>query len=97
MKLQVPGSTQRVSLPLEVGVHDNGPGIPEDLRPHVFDAFVTSKPQGKGLGLALVAKIVRDHGGVVECLPREKGTSFRVLLPLIRGLNAPHLNTKDKN
>jgi len=97
MKLQVPGSPQRVSLPLEVGVHDTGPGIPEDLRPHVFDAFVTSKPQGKGLGLALVAKIVRDHGGVVECLPREKGTTFRVLLPLMRGQNAPQANSKDKN
>ena len=97
MKLQVPGSPQRVSLPLEVGVHDTGPGIPEDLRPHVFDAFVTSKPQGKGLGLALVAKIVRDHGGVVECLPRERGTSFRVLLPLMRGHNAPQLNPKDEN
>ena len=97
MKLQVPGSPQRVSLPLEVGVHDTGPGIPEDLRPHVFDAFVTSKPQGKGLGLALVAKIIRDHGGVVECLPRERGTSFRVLLPLMRGLNAPQLNPKDEN
>lgn len=96
MRLQVPGSPQRVSLPLEVGVHDTGPGIPEDLRPHVFDAFVTSKPQGKGLGLALVAKIIRDHGGVVECLPREKGTSFRVLLPLMRGLNAPQLNPRDK-
>jgi two-component system, NtrC family, nitrogen regulation sensor histidine kinase GlnL len=97
MKLQVPGSAQRVSLPLEVGIHDTGPGIPEDLRPHVFDAFVTSKPQGKGLGLALVAKIVRDHGGVVECLPREKGTTFRVLLPLMRGLNAPHLNSREEN
>ncbi len=97
MKLQVPGSPQRVSLPLEVGVHDTGHGIPEDLRPHVFDAFVTSKPQGKGLGLALVAKIIRDHGGVVECLPREKGTSFRVLLPLMRGLNAPQSNPKDEN
>ena len=97
MKLQVPGSPQRVSLPLEVGVHDTGPGIAEDLRPHVFDAFVTSKPQGKGLGLALVAKIVRDHGGVVECLPRERGTSFRVLLPLIRGQNAPQNNTKDES
>jgi two-component system nitrogen regulation sensor histidine kinase GlnL len=96
MKLQVPGTQQRVSLPLEVGVHDTGPGIPEDLLPHVFDAFVTSKPQGKGLGLALVAKIVRDHGGVVECLPREKGTSFRVLLPLMRGQDAPQSNIKGK-
>ena len=90
MKLQVPGSSERVSLPLEVGIHDTGPGIPEDLRPHMFEAFVTSKPQGKGLGLALVAKIVSDHGGVVECVSQEKGTTFRVLLPLLRNEITPH-------
>ncbi len=84
MKLSVPGSPERVSLPLEVCVIDTGPGISEDLRPHIFDPFVTSKPHGRGLGLALVAKIVADHGGVVECLPRDQGTKFRVLLPLLR-------------
>ena len=84
MKLMMPGATERVSLPLEVCIHDTGPGVPESLRPHIFDPFVTSKPQGRGLGLALVAKIVADHGGVVECLPRDVGTTFRVLLPLLR-------------
>jgi two-component system, NtrC family, nitrogen regulation sensor histidine kinase GlnL len=84
MKLSVPGSTERISLPLEVCVHDSGSGVPEELRPHIFDPFVTNKPSGRGLGLALVAKIVRDHGGVVECVPRERGTTFRILLPLIR-------------
>ena len=84
MKLSVPGSPERVSLPLEVCIHDTGPGVSEELRPHVFDPFVTSKPRGRGLGLALVAKIVADHGGVVECLPRDQGTTFRVLLPLLR-------------
>jgi two-component system nitrogen regulation sensor histidine kinase GlnL len=88
VKLAVPGSPERVSLPYEVCVHDTGVGISEDLRPHVFEAFVTSKPQGRGLGLALVAKIVRDHGGVVECIPRERGTTFRVLLPMLRDLNS---------
>lgn len=87
VKLSVPGSNERVSLPFEVCVHDNGPGISEDLRPHIFDAFVTTKPQGRGLGLALVAKIVRDHGGVVECISRERGTTFRVLLPMLRQHN----------
>jgi two-component system, NtrC family, nitrogen regulation sensor histidine kinase GlnL len=83
MKLQVAGSVERVSLPLEVCVHDNGKGVPEDLAPHIFEPFVTSKPQGRGLGLALVAKVVRDHGGTVECQPRKRGTTFRTLLPMI--------------
>jgi two-component system nitrogen regulation sensor histidine kinase GlnL len=84
VKLAVPGGAERVSLPLEVCVHDEGGGVPEDLRPHIFDPFITSKSQGKGLGLALVAKIVRDHGGVVECIDRGGGSTFRVLLPLER-------------
>ncbi len=84
VKLSVPGGGERVSLPLEVGVHDEGGGVPEDIRQHIFDPFITSKAQGKGLGLALVAKIVRDHGGVVECIDRGNGTTFRVLLPLER-------------
>ena len=45
---------------------DNGPGVPEHLRAHLFDPFVTTKRNGTGLGLALVAKMVADHGGVIE-------------------------------
>jgi two-component system, NtrC family, nitrogen regulation sensor histidine kinase GlnL len=83
IKLQVAGSSERVSLPLEICVTDNGPGISEDLLPHIFEPFVTSKPQGRGLGLALVAKVVRDHGGTIECKLDRRGTTFRVLLPMI--------------
>jgi two-component system nitrogen regulation sensor histidine kinase GlnL len=83
VRLAVAGSSERVSLPLEVCVHDTGPGVPEEILPYIFEPFVTSKRSGKGLGLALVAKIVRDHGGVVECKPHAgRGTTFRVLLPL---------------
>ena len=82
LRLSVPGSQSRMKLPLEIAVQDNGPGVADDIRPYLFDAFVTNKTQGSGLGLALVAKVVHDHGGVVECADVAKGTQFRVMLPM---------------
>jgi two-component system nitrogen regulation sensor histidine kinase GlnL len=72
----------RRHLPLMVSVTDNGGGIPAELRPHLFDPFVTTKRNGSGLGLALVAKLVGDHGGVVECDSEPRRTVFRVFLPV---------------
>lgn len=85
VRLSVPGSTTRVSLPLQFTVRDNGPGVPEDLMPHLFDPFVTTKPTGSGLGLALVAKIIGDHGGIIECESQPRRTVFRVLMPMFVG------------
>ena len=72
---------ERLSLPLEVTVRDNGAGVPADLMPCIFDPFVTTKRGGSGLGLALVAKIIGDHGGVIECDSVPRRTVFRILLP----------------
>ncbi len=82
VRLAVPGNAGRVQLPLEVGVKDNGPGISEELLPHIFDPFVTTKTGGSGLGLALVAKIVGDHGGIVEYDNGGKGGHFLIRLPV---------------
>src|SRR6202521_3972146 len=82
VRLSMPGHKTRVSLPLEFCIKDNGPGAPEDLMRALFGPFVTTKPTGSGLGLALVAKIVGDHGGIIECESQPRHTVFRVLMPM---------------
>ena len=70
------------SLPLQIEVSDNGEGVPEELKPHLFEPFVTSKANGTGLGLALVSKVITDHGGVISCDSAPGFTTFRILLPV---------------
>lgn len=82
VRIRGQGAGTSVALPLEFCVRDNGPGIAPEISEHLFDPFVTNKASGTGLGLALVAKIVRDHGGIVECDPQPRRTTFRVLMPV---------------
>jgi two-component system nitrogen regulation sensor histidine kinase GlnL len=82
IRLALPGGTSRVQLPLIVSVTDNGGGIPPDVASNLFDPFVTSKTDGSGLGLALVAKVIGDHGGIVEFETGDHGTEFRLRLPM---------------
>lgn len=77
----------RIAVPIEVRISDNGPGVPDSIADDIFSPFVTTKRDGQGLGLALVDKLVRDMGGLVQhSRDIDAGmTHFRIHLPLAKG------------
>ena len=83
VRLAIPGSDSRVQLPLVISVQDNGDGHSRRHPAASVRPFVTTKPKGSGLGLALVAKIIGDHGGIIEFDSEPRRTVFRVMLPTV--------------
>ena len=70
------------SLPLQVEIIDDGPGLPEDIRDQIFDPFVSGRENGTGLGLALVSKIITDHEALISVNSVPGRTAFRISLPV---------------
>ena len=77
-------------LPLQIEIIDNGPGIPPHIAHDIFEPFVSGRENGTGLGLALVSKIISDHGGwiAVDSVPGR--TVFRISLPIAPKNPDPH-------
>ena len=74
---------KRIHLPLQIEIEDTGIGIPEELSEHVFEPFISNKSGGSGLGLAMVASVIADHGGTITHLRRHQGTCFCINLPFL--------------
>lgn len=70
------------SLPLQVEIQDDGPGLPPEIEADIFEPFVTNKENGTGLGLALVSKIISDHDGWIAVDSAAGHTVFRISLPI---------------
>ncbi len=84
LRVRVTSSPDDKSVVMEVS--DNGPGIPADVLPRLFEAFFTTKTSGTGLGLALTQQIVREHSGTLEVFSKlGSGTRFTISLPRVSG------------
>jgi nitrogen-specific signal transduction histidine kinase len=69
---------------VEIGIEDNGPGIPDELRDHIFSPFCTQKARGLGLGLPIAQRTMSDHNGKIEVLSNPRGTRVRLILPAFK-------------
>ncbi len=101
--MSIAGVKSKISLPLEIIIEDNGAGVSQDILANMFDPFVSTKPNGTGLGLALVAKIIGDHGGIIDVESQKGKTRFRILLPIVdekqsqnKQLNSNNFEDKNK-
>ena len=89
------------ALPLQVAIEDDGPGLRPEIAEHVFEPFVSGRENGTGLGLALVSKIVTEHGGWLSVDSVPGRTVFRVSLPVaprgqVPGADEPEDGTTGK-
>ena len=82
MSLRLRRKDGTASLPLNVEIYDDGPGLPAELAPDIFEPFVSGRENGTGLGLALVSKIVSDHEGWISVDSVPGRTVFRISLPV---------------
>ncbi len=80
--LRVLTTFDSIGRTVKVQVIDNGPGIPEDIKEHIFEPFFSTKTTGTGIGLALCHDLVREHGGTIEVGSSVSGTRFTVSLPV---------------
>jgi len=83
-----------LALPLQVEITDDGPGIPTDIARDIFEPFVSGRENGTGLGLALVTKIISDHGGWIGVESAPGKTVFRLSLPMAPRVKGEELKEK---
>ena len=79
---QVTLGKQRYRLALELHIEDNGPGVPESIREHIFYPLVSGRDGGSGLGLTLAQTFVQQHQGTIECESEPGRTLFKIVIPL---------------
>jgi two-component system, NtrC family, nitrogen regulation sensor histidine kinase GlnL len=92
VRVRLPDGHAVAGAPLEVRIMDNGAGVPSHVRDHLFEPFVTTKAGGTGLGLALAAKIVAGHGGLIDFESEPGRTMFRVRLQIAPSLESEELS-----